>query len=244
MRYKEIITPSSIEEAYKVLTSGKTVKMIGGGLFIRLQPSSVDTGLDLSCLGLDYIVKEEGYVRIGAMASLRCIETSDHSPKALREAVRQISGVGTRNVATIGGSVCGNFSFSDVSTALLSLGAKLRFHFAGEIPIKSFIDSSSPKNDILLEIVVPDSRFSSCRFIKRTYTDFSTINVALTVGNDGVANVAIGARPHRAVEHVYGGNVDEIIEGTQFKSDFRASAQYRRAMAKHLLSEMVKEARL
>ncbi|SHJ19944.1 CO or xanthine dehydrogenase, FAD-binding subunit [Dethiosulfatibacter aminovorans DSM 17477] len=241
MRFREIVQPTTLDEAVNEMKNSKFT-VIGGGVFLKLQKGCVNKGIDLSKLGLDYIREEEGRICIGSMTTLREIEKSTVLPDCMVQSVLQIGGVGLRNIATIGGSVCGKYSFSDIGTALIALDARLKFHLGGELPMIEYFHSNIMKNDILLEISFKKPGFSSFKAFKHNYTDFALVNICLTSGDK--IRIAVGARPGKAViikdintKH----NARELLRDVEFSSDFRGTGNYRRSVAETMLSDILKE---
>lgn len=242
MNFKEIVQPSSLEEACEVLANHPKAVIIGGGVFLRLQKREVELGIDLSRLNLSYIKEDEMVFHIGAMTTLRDIETSANLPQCLVESVRQIGGVGLRNMVTVGGSACGRYPFSDINTALLSLDARLIFSKKGEISLEQFLDENYILNDILTSIIVPKVEYSTCRYFKHTYTDFSLVNLSVASGDD--IRIAVGARPGRSTlvpDINTGHTAEELLALIEFKDDIRGSGAYRRHIAEVMLSEVLEE---
>jgi CO/xanthine dehydrogenase FAD-binding subunit len=242
MNFKEIVQPSSLEEAYDYRANHQKAVIIGGGVFLRLQKRNAELGVDLSRLPLSYLKEEDNEFHIGSMTTLREIETSNILPQCIVESVRQIGGVGLRNMVTIGGSVCGKYPFSDINTALLSLGAKLVFFKKGEISMERFLGENYVLNDILTSIVVPKVEYSTCRYFKHTYTDFSLVNLSVASGEK--VRIAVGARPGRSVvvpDINTGHTPEELLAQIEFKDDIRGSGAYRRHIAEVMLSEILEE---
>ena len=239
MNIRKYVSVDSPEQALEILKGDDGSKIIAGGLFTRLHKKEITIGIDLDKLGLDYIRHEDSYHVIGSMTTLRDLEMDESLPRAIVESVLQIGGVAARNLATIGGSVMGNFAFSDINTALLALDAKLVFLEKGEVLIGDFIKTSRPRRDVLLEIKVPKVAFSGCKFMKLTYTDLSMVNAAAAVFSDGTIRLTVGARPDRAMVLE---SPDEL-KAEDFGSDFRGSAEYRQSVSKHYLMELLKEAK-
>lgn len=96
---------------------------------------TIHTGIDLSQLGLDQIVENEEAIEIGAMCSLRMIEThplmNEYFSGIVAESVKDIVGVQFRNCATIGGSIYSRFGFSDILTVLLALDTYVELYHGG-----------------------------------------------------------------------------------------------------------------
>lgn len=244
MRFNEILRPADLDEAYAALQAHKDALVLGGGAFLKLQKRSVDRVIDLSGLGLDRIEEMTGMVSIGPMVTLRQFETHHALPQALRDSVRQVASVAVRNVATVGGTVCGRYPFSDVLTALLALGTHLEFYKAGHLSLEEALDLPSLRKDILVRIIVPQVRHSLFRSVTRTYTDFSTVNLAVAFSHE--LRIAVGARPGIATLVKPGDphrSAAQILKTVPFGSDFRASGEYRRMLAQTLLEDILEEVR-
>lgn len=244
MKIKEMIYPSAINEAYEQLISQKKATLMGGGMFLRLQHRTIPFVIDLSNLGLNDIEITSTGFTIGAMVTLRQIETHESIPDGLKACVRQIAGVAVRNMATIGGSVVGRYPFSDVLTALVSLNATLTFHKKGTVPIAQFADHGLDAPDILVSITVPKVTNSLFAAYKPVYTDFSLVN--LSISKADTYTISIGATPKHAKSVTIEVLSDSraILDQFDFKTDRRASGQYRRALAKALLEDAFEEAKL
>ena len=131
---REYVRPASLEEAW-TLNQKRTSRVIGGMLWLKMQNAAVGTAIDLSGLGLDKIEETPEGFAVGAMVSLRALEThaglNEYTNGAMREALRHIVGVQFRNTATLGGSVYGRFGFSDVLAVLLALNASVELYKGG-----------------------------------------------------------------------------------------------------------------
>jgi CO/xanthine dehydrogenase FAD-binding subunit len=241
MRFKEIVQPTTLDEAVNEMKNSKYT-LIGGGAFLKLQKGGVKKGIDLSKLDLNYIREEGDCISIGAMTTLRDVEKSEVLPDCLIQSVLQIGGVGLRNLATVGGSVSGKYTFSDIGTALIALDAKLSFHIGGEVSMIEYLHSNIMKNDILVEVSFSKVGFSSFKAFKHNYTDFALVNICVTSGDK--IRISVGARPGKAViikdintKH----NAQELLRDVEFSNDFRGSGEYRRSVAETMLSDILKE---
>src|ERR1035437_3876800 len=114
----DIVQPATMDEAYKILMEKRNNTILGGCAFLRLGSSRIGMGIELSKLGLDYIVEDNNYIEIGAMATLRDLEMNtavqENFNGVLAKAVSNIIGVQFRNVVTVGASVFSKYGFSDV----------------------------------------------------------------------------------------------------------------------------------
>ena len=71
--YKKV---QSLEEAYE-LNQKKSNRIIGGMIWLKMETLNVGTAIDLSGLGLDAVEETETEFRIGAMTTLRTLETHE-----------------------------------------------------------------------------------------------------------------------------------------------------------------------
>ena len=143
LRIMNYATPESLDEAYALLTKNKKNMILGGMIWLKMEDIQIPTAIDLSKLGLDQIEEEDAEFKIGAMVTLRQLETHESFNKAtchvFRDAVKDIVGVQLRNLATVGGSVYSRFSFSDVICSLLCLECDVQTHAHGRISLEEFI---------------------------------------------------------------------------------------------------------
>ena len=119
---KDYCLAESIQQAYE-LNRKKQNRILGGGIWLKCCHFPIQTAIDLSGLGLEGITETEEGFEIGAMTSLRQLETHEGlnacTCGAVKEALRHIVGTQFRNCATVGGSLFGRFGFSDVLTLFL-----------------------------------------------------------------------------------------------------------------------------
>ncbi|MCC0652439.1 MULTISPECIES: FAD binding domain-containing protein [unclassified Clostridioides] len=249
---KEYSVPQSLEEAYKILISKKNNVILGGCGFIKLSNKNIGTAIDLKDVNLDYIKEDEKNILIGADTSLRSLEINktikNYCSGIVSGAVSNIVGVQFRQGARIGASVFSKYGFSDLITALLVVGAKVRLYNSGILELNEFLDSELNK-DILIEVILPKKDavavFDS---IRKCTGDFAILNSAMLKEND-TYKIAIGARPQRAklaleASQILSKEKDidkaSIIVGKEliYGSNMRASKEYRIDMASALLKRM------
>lgn len=200
LQFKNYARPETVEEAYELLRKGRMNRVLGGGVWLRLQDRRISTVIDLSACGLDKVEETEDSFRIGAMVTLHQLETheafNDATCHVFEHAVRDIVGTQMRNCATVGGSVFGRFGFSDVLTALLALDCEVELVGAGTVSLATFANMPYER-DILTHIVVRKHDYAaSFAAVRRSATDFPVLNVCAARW-DGW-HVAVGARPTRA----------------------------------------------
>jgi CO/xanthine dehydrogenase FAD-binding subunit len=191
----------SLEEAYE-LNQKKNNVILGGMMWLKMEHAKYNTAIDMSELGLDSIEENEDEYLIGALVTLRKLEThegiNNMTQGAARECVKSIVGVQFRNLATVGGSVFGRYGFSDVLTFLMAVNAKVELFNKGIVTVEEFAKMPYDR-DILVRIILPKSEQKvAYKSMRNTKTDFPVLTCAVSVSKDGV-RTCIGARPHRAV---------------------------------------------
>ncbi|WP_455501529.1 FAD binding domain-containing protein [Gemmiger sp.] len=200
---REYACPATLEEAWQ-LNQKRTNRVLGGMLWLKMEKIGVGTVIDLSALGLDRIEENDAEFAIGAMVSLRALETNAalnaYTHGAVREAVRHIVGVQFRNCATVGGSVWGRFGFSDVLTLLLALDCDVELYKAGRMPLAQFVNLPYDR-DILTHVYIKKTPGLAVHYqsVRATQTDFPILTCAAARTAVGTYRFAVGARPMKAI---------------------------------------------
>lgn len=241
---------TELEQALDLLKRFKgRCKVIAGGTDLipafRTGRISLPEGfhiIDISSVKeLDYIAKDDGMIRIGAITRVSAIGASpvvkEHVP-ILADAASQLGSLQIRNQATIGGNLCNASPAADTAPPLLVLDAKVNVRgIDGQrlVPLREFFTAPGKtilaSSEILVEvqIPVPESTADSC-FIKlgrRNAFTLSIVSVATLVkvksGFFDDIRIALGAvaptpiRALKAEEHLTRGKVTEqaIDEGAK-----------------------------
>ena len=235
-QYKNYVIAQTLDEAY-ALNAKKSTVIVAGNMWLRMCGMRRQTALDLSELGLDYIKEDEQGFTIGAMTTLRTMETHAALNTAFggvfARAFEPIVGTQFRNGATVGGSVFSRFGFSDVSTLLLAMGAKVVTHARGEVPLDEF-QKEKWDRDILTAIRIEKGRSAA---------DIPVLVCAASADERGV-RVALGSRPARAVIVTEDAKPEELdymrmAADIPMGSNARASGAYRRKVAPVLMERAV-----
>lgn len=244
-QYKNYVIAQTLDEAY-ALNAKKSTVIVAGNMWLRMCGMRRQTALDLSELGLDYIKEDEQGFTIGAMTTLRTMETHAALNAAFggvfARAFEPIVGTQFRNGATVGGSVFSRFGFSDVSTLLLAMGAKVVTHARGEVPLDEF-QKEKWDRDILTAIRVEKGRSAAIESVRLSKTDIPVLVCAASADERGV-RVVLGSRPARAVIVAENAKPEELdymrmAADVPMGSNARASEAYRRKVAPVLMERAV-----
>ena len=241
---QKYVRAQSLEEAWQ-LNQNRRNRILGGMLWLRLGKGTVNTAIDLCDLGLDTIEENDEAFSIGAMATLRDLEThkglNAYSGNAVANAVKDIVGVQFRNMATVGGSIWGRFGFSDVLTVFLAMDSYVELYKGGIIPLKQFAQMKKD-NDILVRLIV---KKTPCKVVyssvRNQRTDFPVLACAVSQMN-GEYRASIGARPGRAVlvrSDTAEGFASFVAQNVPTESNLRGSAAYRTHLTRVLVDRAV-----
>lgn len=255
----DIVQPTTLEEAYAVLTKRKNNQLIGGSAFLRMGKKRIGTGIELSNLNLDYIKEDEEYVEIGAMTTFRTMETSsiinNNFGSIIKDSLKDIIGIQFRNVVTIGGTVFSKYGFSDLIVALLSLDTEVELYNGGRMSLDEFLERKYEKDLLTKVYIKKNNKKSSYKSLRNAKSDYPLVNVSVSKDEDKF-KICIGARPQRAIEakkaslflssnEVNEANIEKAsqiaVDEVVFGSNMRASKEYRYAMAKVLIKRAIME---
>lgn len=249
LEIKEYVTPSSLEEAYKLLISNRNNYILGGCAFLKCCNMKINKGIDLKNLDLNYIKEDEKYIYIGGDTSLRDIEISTISYlKELGNGISNILGVPFRRTARIGGSVFSKYGFSDIIPILIVLEAEINLYKHGVLAIDDFL-LLNPMKDILIEIRIPKkNKIYFYENIRKSSTDFPILCAGMSRDENNLI-LSVGARPGVAMgfknlkEDILNNRslVDEILGEIKFSSNIRATKEYRKEMCKVLIERLIKK---
>ena len=246
-KYKNYVIAQSLEEAYE-LNQKKSSVIVAGNMWLRMCGLNKMTAIDLSALGLDKIEEEKDAFVVGAMTTLRAMETNEALHAAFggvfARAFAPIVGTQFRRTATIGGSVYSRFGFSDVSALLLALDAEVLLYRRGAEKLADY-QKEAWERDIITHIRIPKGQTADVHSVRVSGTDIPTLVCAAAKSGRGL-RIVLGARPARAMIVADGLSVwDEqtlaqIAAKTAFGSNLRASEAYRRKIAPVLMARAAK----
>ncbi|GMV34981.1 hypothetical protein FBQ83_13685 [Chloroflexi bacterium CFX5] len=236
--------PQTLEEALTLLNQPDTVPLGGGTLLSRPQTDSVSV-VDLQRLGLDSLRASGNELQIGATCPLQSLLESEHTPAALKTALKLEAPLNIRNAATVAGTIVAADGRSPFVTMLLAMDAKVSVTVSSEQPALSRVEGLSvigvgeyiltkPKG-LITEIVVPLNVKSAFQFVSKTPADKPIVGAALAQWNSGRARLALcgyGKTPLLAMDGTEADGLEEAAMNAYHEADDEwASADYRMDVA-------------
>jgi carbon-monoxide dehydrogenase medium subunit len=215
--------PESLAEAIELLHGSPEAKVLAGGQslipLLNFRLASPSLLVDLRRVpGLDSIRRENGAVRIGAMASQRRAEESalvaEACPLAV-EAIRHVAHPQIRSRGTVGGSVAHGDPAAELPAVLVALDGRVRAAGpAGERWIDArdlyttFFTTSLEPDEILVEVelaAAPPQTGVACVEVARRAGDYALCGAVaqITLADEGriadarLALLGVGPRPQR-----------------------------------------------
>jgi len=247
MLHFDYIEPTTLEEAASALSAREVAgKIIAGGTDVVLQIKEEKLAVDLlvslaSIPGLRSIHHDEKWVTIGAMTTIRELETSGfirQSAPILFDAADEFGSAQTRNVATLGGNICNASPAADSLPALLALKADVTYWNSGEMKRQDlhqfFMGSGKTildRADILASIRFakphPRSAGAYLKFSSRNGMDLPLVSIGVQLQMDQYfsgcedVTIALGAAaptPMRAT------GAEKILKGERITEEILAYA--------------------
>lgn len=190
-------SPATLDEAVTLLAQeGRTV--IAGGTDLLVNPRymvGVREVVDIRKLGLDYIREENGWLYIGAGATMRTVARHPTIQRLANGILARGAAVcgspNIRNMATLAGNVASALPSADTLPALLALDAQavlLGIYGERVVPFDSFFvgpGKSVRERELIRELRIPLVNFDTIQggFYKigRTAEDISIVNAAATL---------------------------------------------------------------
>ncbi|MCL6599759.1 MAG: xanthine dehydrogenase family protein subunit M [Alicyclobacillus macrosporangiidus] len=269
----ELIQPDTLEEALSLLnTDDPLVRPLAGGTALMLMMKSKlyapERLVSLQRLkpSLDKVeVDAAGNLHLGPLVSLRELELSPVVARfnpVIPKALRTLSNVRVRNVATLGGHLAHGDPHMDLPPILLALDAHVRLSSTAgqrDIPLGEFLtgyySTALAPGELITEVVVPSlpkgMRGTYYKFTALSADDWPMAGVATFVrledGQIADARVAVSAATERPVrlhevESFLRGQrpTDEVLQhagelaGAQIHplADIRGSYGYKREIVK------------
>lgn len=203
-----------VDEVLSLLSAydGRAAILAGGVDLARSARTDLEGLIDITGIGLSYVREDGGALRIGATTTLTEILESKTAQGYLDgffcEVLRRVAAPPLRNMATLGGAVVSAHPWADIPTALVALGAEVRWsdekgeHRASVEELWRGQFRKIFRNAVLTEIRLPAWQGAfAFEKLSRSTCDIALLNCACGLGvEDGKiawARVAVGATPRR-----------------------------------------------
>jgi carbon-monoxide dehydrogenase medium subunit len=242
----ELVEPASLSEAIALLDpDDPTVRPIAGGTALMLmmkagvfRPRLLVSLRKLARLNARIAVADDGSLTIGAMTPLALVERSPEVARVapvIPRAMRRLSNIRVRNVATIGGNLAHGDPHMDLPPLLIALNAEVAVvgadgargaerTIAVEDLFAGYFETVLAKNELIAELRIPPQGKSRAAYLKVTTgsaEDWPALGVAVALESEGSAiksaRVVVSAATEKAtrlkrVEQLLAGaTVDEKV---------------------------------
>jgi len=208
----ELVEPAPLGEAIALLDpDDAAVRPIAGGTALMLmmkagvfRPSRLVSLRKLARLNARIAMAKDGGLSIGAMTPLALLERSPEVARAapvIPRAMRRLSNIRVRNVATIGGNLAHGDPHMDLPPILIALNAKVAVvgangaqaaerTIAVEDLFAGYFETVLAKNELIAELHIPPQGKSRAAYIKVTtgsVEDWPALGVAVALEAEGSA---------------------------------------------------------
>lgn len=272
MKRFDLVEPATLEEALALLDpDDASVRAVAGATALMLmmkarlfQPTRL-VSLRRVNGALRGLQVADGRVRIGAMMTLSELERSPELRAAapvMSRALKTLSNVRIRNVATLGGHLAHGDPHMDLPPILMTLGARVRvigrrgerWIDMNDFPV-GYYQTAVAKDELIAEVEVAaqpaDVRASYAKFAALSADDWPTVGVAVWYRASGdriaEARVAVSAATERPVRvpgaeallvgsapgaPAFAKAADAAAAAIEPLADIRGSASYKREMVR------------
>jgi carbon-monoxide dehydrogenase medium subunit len=208
----ELVEPTSLAEAIALLDPNDTgVRPIAGGTALMLmmkagvfRPRRLVSLRKLSRLNARIAAAKDGALTIGAMTPLALVERSPEVARiapVIPRAMRRLSNIRVRNVATIGGNLAHGDPHMDLPPLLIALNAEVKVVGANgaqaaerTIPVEDlfagYFETVLAKNELIAELRIPPQGRLRAAYLKVTTgsaEDWPALGVAVALESEGSA---------------------------------------------------------
>lgn len=209
---KNFYYPQSVEEALEMLRDENDKKMIvaGGSSVVFSKDSRVESLVDITRIGLNYIKDEAGFLAIGATTTIQEIFKSPAAASVadgiLCKTALNVASRPLRNSITLGGNIVHLMIWSDMPTVLLTLDATIKVQGTSErrIPALDFFKEHPTKivgkDELVTEVLFPKTiERSGGEYVKfaKTKGDYAIVTIGAYLELEGdecsLARIAVGS---------------------------------------------------
>jgi carbon-monoxide dehydrogenase medium subunit len=247
-----LLQPSRLGEALSLLDDEGARPFAGGTAMVLMMKAGVLRPrrlVSLEKLGMNRI-KAGSALRIGAMTTLSALERSPEVRKGwpvIVQALKTLSNVRVRNVATVGGALAHADPHMDLPPLLAALGAKVFLEGkkgTRAIPVEDlyagYLENTLQRGELITELEIPAMGKRRAAYLKcttRSADDWPAAGVAVVLGDETRIFVSAATdRPTRIAD-------EAAIAGLKIEGDLHGSADYKRQLLRVYLRRALHEAR-
>lgn len=251
----ELHRPQTLPEAIALLADGTARPFSGGtAVMLMMKAGVLRPGrlVSLERLSLGKIeTGPDGALLVGAMATLRSLERSPvvrAGWPVITRALRTLSNVRVRNVATLGGHLAHGDPHTDLPPLLCALGATVTVAGKGgerRVPVEDlyagYLETTLRAGELITQVQVPAMGAKRAAYLKcttRSADDWPAVGVAVAV-DVGETRIFISA----AVDRPTRVSSSQDIEKLSIDGDLHGSADYKRQLLRVYLKRALDEAR-
>jgi carbon-monoxide dehydrogenase medium subunit len=251
----ELAEPGSLREAIALLDTDDARPFSGGTALMLMMKAGVlrpSRLVSLGRLGLDRIeLGPAGELRLGAMVSLRKIETSEVVKRGwpcITRTLLTLSNVRVRNVARLGGHLAHGDPHTDLPPLLSALGAVATIAGPGgerRLPVESlyagYLETTLARNEVIVRVEVPAMGKKRAAYLKcttRSIDDWPAVGVAVVLDGEQQTIVVSAAtdKPTRLASA-------DAVEQLKIEGDLHGSAAYKKHLIRVYVRRAIHEAR-
>ena len=245
--------PKTLDEALTLLTRPNVVPLGGGTLLSRPTADSIEV-VDLQSLGLDSVKQSGNNLEIGATVTLQALLESEHTPEAMKTALKLEAPLNIRNSATVAGTLVACDGRSTFAVILLALDAKIDIKEFEHLDLKEQSLRKAPNlesrisnlgdflplrpHGLITSITIPLNINLAFDYVSRTPADKPIVCAALAQWNSGRTRLALGGygkSPMLAMDGTEAEGLETAARNAFHEAtDEYASAEYRMDVASTL----------
>jgi len=202
----ELAEPRTLKAALKLLDGGdESVRVFGGGTALMLmmkagvfQPTRLISLRGIEKRYTKVSSAEDGGLRIGALVTLSALGRTAAVKKrapVIVDALRTLSNVRVRNVATLGGHLAHGDPHMDLPPVLMALDAQVvtaatagsRTLAAADL-CTGYYETALSRNELISEVIVPAQSGRRAAYVKlttRAADDWPSLGIAVSLQMDG-----------------------------------------------------------
>lgn len=152
-----VISPESAAEAYDAYHSTDSAILVAGAQEINKREGHYDLAIHLRNAGLDYIEDRGDEIAIGAMTTMREIETSsllkELAGGVIVECLKEFGDTGLKSKATIGGLIALKKPVSLLIPILLALTTDVLLEGKGRMDLNDYL-YCPPMGEMIKEVII------------------------------------------------------------------------------------------